>query len=175
MASHGYRAILIGGLFAGSLTALIGCASRDDDNLVPKTGFNYSKVSYDPKPIVNPTVIAVPLIHLEKYPNHRVTVALPSTIRPGAGLAFEGSLTFAQPRHRGGIVYVQFLQPAADNQERSTAAAFLPLKVTGDDVKFKVEIHAPKLKGRHKVSLRMLHPPSAEGLIEVASGEVEVR
>ena len=157
------------------VVTMIGCGTSDSDQLIPKGGFNYAKVSYDPKPIVNPTVVAVPVIHLESYPNHSVNLELPSSLKRGAGLAIEGSLTFAKPRHRGGIIYLDFLKPSSDGEDQVVAATFLPLKVTGDVLKYRVEIHAPKSTGKYKVKLRMMHPPSTEGLFQIAVGEVEVQ
>ncbi len=158
-----------------AMILLIGCGYRDADQLMPDSGFNYAKVSYDPKPIIDPTVISVPLIHLENYPNQIVDLELPSTIPPGAGLAFEGQLTVAKPKHRGGIIYVEFFQTDPEGDDRCTAAALLPLEVVGDILKYRLEIHAPKSKGKHGVMLRILHPPSTEGLFKIAIGNVDIR
>lgn len=150
-----------------------GCGGATDADLAPPGGFNYAKVSYDPKPISDPTVIEVPEIDLGQYPNHLVEIVIPDPISTGDGLAFEGSIRMARPKHLGGILFLQFLQGEGD-EKQATASAFLPPKIESGKLTYHIELHAPRKRGKHEVELKLFHPPTLEVPFFVAKGIVEL-
>lgn len=151
-----------------------GCGARNGDELAPPGGFNYAKVSYDPKPIKDPAVIPIPEIDLSQYPNHVVDVEFPDKLPRRAGLAFEGAITGARPKQLGGMLFLQFLQEINRDEKRATASAFLPTKNVQGTMTYHIELHAPREKGKHHFELKIFHPPTLEVPFVIAKGLVEI-
>lgn len=153
----------------------VGC--RDDTGPAPPGGYNMAAMSYKPPPVPEASVYLVSEMPLSPAPETMASISIPAELAPQSPLALEGMIRVPDPDQAGGVVYVEFFQ-MLPNGERLITQMGQQVVVWTDSpdghIHYRVEMTAPAKPGKHRVEMRLVHPPTAPEPILFAAGQTTV-
>ena len=156
---------------------LAGCS--EGTGPMPVNGYDFTRVSYEPPPLVNPTLLEIPPFDLDTPPESPALLDFPDKVTPGFPFAVEGLVNQVQETSANArIVLIEWSHVLEDVRKPTPQAltGIDPSTATDGTVHYYVEFTGPKQDfGHYNFEVRLVRPTETpdKGII-LATGEFEL-